>query len=282
MSKKPKVDPHSPFAQLEKLKQAMEDEKKSKGAPPAGKGGGKSVGKDGGTRTGRPGRFDQGGGPRSGDAAGGSLRGSAGSSPGSSASGEGESDGYEFHRLLAGVRPLGERGARRVPASKVADAPGPGPTREEQRAQAEARTRAEEYAVHAQLRALVEGGASRFEVVDDGRHVEGRRVDVPPATLRALRRGLVPIDVRMDLHGLRESAAHEALAAFLRDQRVRGERCALVVHGKGAHSPGGIGVLRGEIAAWLSQGKASEHVAAFATATADDGGEGAVYVLLRR
>jgi DNA-nicking Smr family endonuclease len=55
-----------------------------------------------------------------------------------------------------------------------------------------------------------------------------------------------------------------------------------VIHGKGAHSPQGAGVLRGEIGAWLSQGKASEHVAAFSTATAHDGGEGAVYVLLRR
>jgi DNA-nicking Smr family endonuclease len=41
-------------------------------------------------------------------------------------------------------------------------------------------------------------------------------------------------------------------------------------------------VLRGEISAWLSQGAASEHVAAFATARAADGGEGALYLLLRR
>ena len=56
----------------------------------------------------------------------------------------------------------------------------------------------------------------------------------------------------------------------------------LVIHGKGSHSPGGSGILRGEIAAWLSQGPASEHIAAFATAQNDDGGEGAVYVMLRR
>jgi DNA-nicking Smr family endonuclease len=43
-----------------------------------------------------------------------------------------------------------------------------------------------------------------------------------------------------------------------------------------------MGVLRGEIAAWLSQGGSSEHVDAFATASKPDGGEGAVYVLLRR
>ena len=78
------------------------------------------------------------------------------------------------------------------------------------------------------------------------------------------------------------SDAREAVDAFLRDKRERGERCVLLVHGKGEHSPGGVGVLRGEVAAWLSQGAASQHVAAFATATDADGGEGALYVLLRR
>jgi DNA-nicking Smr family endonuclease len=63
---------------------------------------------------------------------------------------------------------------------------------------------------------------------------------------------------------------------------ARGERCVLVIHGKGEHSPGRQAVLRGEIAAWLSQGTSSQHVAAFATSGASDGGEGAVYVLLRR
>ena len=61
--------------------------------------------------------------------------------------------------------------------------------------------------------------------------------------------------------------------------RTRGERCVLVIHGKGHHSAGS-GVLRGEISAWLSQGRAREHVAAFATAHDEDGGEGAVYVAL--
>jgi DNA-nicking Smr family endonuclease len=56
----------------------------------------------------------------------------------------------------------------------------------------------------------------------------------------------------------------------------------LVIHGKGEHSPQGLSVLRGETAAWLSQGPSSEHVAAFATAREVDGGEGAAYVLLRR
>src|SRR6185312_6693630 len=90
--------------------------------------------------------------------------------------------------------------------------------------------KAEADAVHAQLRCLVEGG-SRFEVEDDGTRVEGRRVDLPMDALRKLRRGLLPIDARVDLHGLgvRESRAH--LEQFLKTTRERGERCVLVIHG---------------------------------------------------
>ncbi|HEU4536686.1 MAG TPA: Smr/MutS family protein, partial [Polyangiaceae bacterium] len=138
-------------------------------------------------------------------------------------------------------------------------------------------------AVRAHLRGLVEGVAGeRFEVSDDGRAIEGHRPEVDRSTLRRLRRGELPVDGRLDLHGLAAGAAREAVEAFVRRGRGRGDRVLLLVHGKGEHSPGGRGVLRGEIAAWLSQGEASRSVAAFATAANEDGGEGALYVLLRR
>jgi DNA-nicking Smr family endonuclease len=121
-----------------------------------------------------------------------------------------------------------------------------------------------------------------FEVADDCRRVEGRRVDLPMDALRRLRRGRLPIDARLDLHGMAVREARVQLELFLRTMRARGERCVLIIHGKGTHSPQGAGVLRGEIAAWLAQSASSEHVAAFATAGEHDGGEGAVYVLLRR
>jgi DNA-nicking Smr family endonuclease len=93
---------------------------------------------------------------------------------------------------------------------------------------------------------------------------------------------LLPVDDRLDLHGMGVAEARAQLELFLRTMCARGERCVLVIHGKGEHSPGRQAVLRGEIAAWLSQGTSSQHVAAFATSGASDGGEGAVYVLLRR
>jgi len=188
-----------------------------------------------------------------------------------------EDDALLFHRLFAGVEPLDRSRGGRLPRQEVA----PSPEAERAARRGREHERAETEAVHERLRALVEGG-SRFEVADDGRRVEGRRDDLPPEALRRLRRGLLPIDARLDLHGLHAEEARARLEAFLGATRGRGERCVLVIHGKGEHSPRGIGILRGEIAAWLSQGGASRHVAAFTTAAEGDGGEGAVYVLLRR
>jgi DNA-nicking Smr family endonuclease len=182
-----------------------------------------------------------------------------------------------LYRMMNGVTPLAGKGTLRLPRSQTSVSPS---NLEARRAEAEAPVRAEEEAVHAHLRQLVEGG--RFEVQDDGRRVEGRRHGVTPDVMRKLRRGNLPIDGRLDLHGETAESAPKVLEQFLRAQRARGERCVLVVHGKGDHSPGRVGILRGEMAAWLSQGAASVHVAAFATAGNDDGGEGAVYVLLVR
>jgi DNA-nicking Smr family endonuclease len=183
-------------------------------------------------------------------------------------------DELTFHRMMSGVKPLAGKNSR-VPLSET--------TRDGDKARpVDLRKKASEEAesVLDHLRRLVDDGV-RFEVTDDGRRVEGRRLDVPPSLVRELRRGLLPIDGRLDLHGLGVEDARARVLEFLRTQRARGERCVLVIHGKGEHSVAG-GVLRGEIAAWLSQGRAREHVAAFATAREDDGGEGAVYVALRR
>jgi DNA-nicking Smr family endonuclease len=190
---------------------------------------------------------------------------------------EPEDEALLLHRLFAGVEPLDRSRGSRLPKQTVERSA----TVERQAKRGREAAQAEADAVHEHLRSLVEG-RTRFEVSDDGRRVEGRRVDLPMDALRRLRRGMLPVDARIDLHGMGVPEAKAQLELFLRTMRARGERCVLVIHGKGEHSPRGQGVLRGEIAAWLSQGSSSEHVAAFVTASPDDGGEGAVYVLMRR
>jgi DNA-nicking Smr family endonuclease len=190
----------------------------------------------------------------------------------------GDEDALLLHRMYAGVTPLDRKHERvsRQTLERAAASAG-----REAAARAASRVTAEADAVREHLRTLIEG-ATRFEVTDDGAHIEGRRVDLAPDVLRKLRRGLLPVDGRLDLHGMDAGEARAALEKFLALMRARGERCVLVIHGKGLHSAGGTAVLRGEIGAWLSQSAASQHVAAFATARGEDGGEGAVYVLLRR
>ena len=186
-------------------------------------------------------------------------------------------DELAFHRMMSGVVPLEGRGSR-VPVAGTARVE-PGKVKAVIDVREKAREEAKAVLDH--LHNLVDD-AVRFEVTDDGKRVEGRRVDVPPSLVRELRRGVLPIDGRLDLHGLGAESARERLLEFLRTQRARGERCILVIHGKGEHSVSPGGVLRGEIAAWLTHGRAREHVPAFATARDEDGGEGAVYVALRR
>jgi DNA-nicking Smr family endonuclease len=190
-----------------------------------------------------------------------------------------EEERLSFHRMMSGVTPIEQTKGRiprsaQVPPSAELVPRGRG-------AAAKAAIEEEDAAVHAHLRALVEG-KERFEVEDDGRRITGWRVDLPKDAVRRLKRGTTPIDARIDLHGMGVADARTAVETFLRTARVAGERCVLVIHGKGEHSPRAQPVLRGEIGAWLSQGAASEHVAAFATADGGDGGEGAVYVLIRR
>ncbi len=174
-------------------------------------------------------------------------------------------DGVTFADLLYGVKPMSTAPKPRavVQSSEAVTTP------------------AEDESVRAHLRALVSGGDARFEISDDGRRIEGRRIDLDVKVVRKLRRGEFQVDVECDLHGLKAFEARAKLEEAVAKAQVRGERVLLAVHGKGQHSAAGA-VLRGEMAAWLSQGAASAQVAAFTTATDDDGGEGALYVLLRR
>jgi DNA-nicking Smr family endonuclease len=105
-----------------------------------------------------------------------------------------------------------------------------------------------------------------------------RREGIGLDVIRKLRRGGWSIQGEIDLHGLRREEAREALAAFLKDAGRRGWRCVRIVHGKGLGSPGKTPVLKGRVHGWLAQ---KNDVLAFVQARADEGGAGAVVVLLR-
>jgi DNA-nicking Smr family endonuclease len=105
-----------------------------------------------------------------------------------------------------------------------------------------------------------------------------RRPGIGIDVARKLRRGHWSIQSEIDLHGLRREDAREALAAFLRESVRQGLRCVRVVHGKGLGSPGKTPVLKGKVHGWLVQ---KDEVLVFVQARADEGGAGAVVVLLK-
>jgi DNA-nicking Smr family endonuclease len=117
--------------------------------------------------------------------------------------------------------------------------------------------------------------ASTLLEVDDA--MSFRRPGVGIDVARKLRRGHWSIQSEIDLHGYRTEDAREALSAFLRDAVRQGLRCVRVVHGKGLGSPGKTPVLKGKVHSWLVQ---KNEVLSFVQARADEGGAGAVVVLL--
>jgi len=101
-----------------------------------------------------------------------------------------------------------------------------------------------------------------------------------PRQQRRLARERDPIDARIDLHGLSRFQAQDALTAFLVTAQARGFRAVLVVTGKG--SRGTPGVIRASLADWIAHPPLRAVVAGVAGAHRRHGGEGAIYVTLRR
>jgi DNA-nicking Smr family endonuclease len=95
-------------------------------------------------------------------------------------------------------------------------------------------------------------------------------------------RGKEAIDARLDLHGLTQSEAHAALLHFLRKASAREARLVLVITGKGSKNLGARGVLKRQVPQWLALPEFRAFVIGFDEATVRHGGEGALYVRLRR
>jgi DNA-nicking Smr family endonuclease len=87
------------------------------------------------------------------------------------------------------------------------------------------------------------------------------------------------LDGRLDLHGMTQDRAKEALAAFVLRGHAEGRRAILVITGKGVL---GEGVLRRRVPQWLAQAPLRVLVAGLSEAHRRHGGAGALYVTLKR
>ena len=97
--------------------------------------------------------------------------------------------------------------------------------------------------------------------------------------LRRLKHGEYRPDSRLDVHGMTAAEAVAAVTRLLDNGRHARQRTVAIVHGRGLHSEGNVAVLKTRVREYLRQHQA---VLAYADAPRDDGGPGAVYVLLRR
>jgi DNA-nicking Smr family endonuclease len=100
-----------------------------------------------------------------------------------------------------------------------------------------------------------------------------------------LARGTLALDARIDLHGRTQSEAHAALLGFLRAAQSDGARFVLVITGKGARARDDWserGVLKRQVPQWLKLPEFRTYVVGFEDAHVGHGGEGALYVRLRR
>lgn len=113
-----------------------------------------------------------------------------------------------------------------------------------------------------------------------------RQIDT--RTEQRLKRGQFKIELKIDLHGKSQIQAYDTLQALIPNAFHQGKRCILVITGKGAHKTDmslleqTTGILKQKTPEWLSSTPLNQYVLRYETARPKDGGQGALYVLLRR
>ncbi len=166
-----------------------------------------------------------------------------------------------FLAAVYGAQPL------RTPNRVCLDGPKPSP-----------RPRQREIDEAAVLGELLFGAVAIDDWLDLGGADSFLRCGVPRSVLRDLRRGRWSIQDHIDLHGLNRQQAHAEVARFVAEARSTGKRCLRIVHGRGHGSPGREAILRQLVKAWLGRHR---DVLAFCHAPPSDGGDGALWVLLK-
>lgn len=112
-----------------------------------------------------------------------------------------------------------------------------------------------------------------------GDTMEFARSGIAPRTMSQLRRGTITPTATLDLHGYQAKPAQLALHEFLHWCATQDQRCVRIIHGKGRGAHDAAPVLKSIVNHWLRE---QAQVLAFCSAPPNDGGTGAVYVLLKR
>ncbi|MFK7889367.1 MAG: Smr/MutS family protein [Granulosicoccus sp.] len=120
---------------------------------------------------------------------------------------------------------------------------------------------------------------SESDMLETGEHLSYTQAGVQRSVLKKLKSGKYSIQSEIDLHGLTVAEAQQELSIFLKEARNRRHLCVRVIHGKGRKQAERAPRLKPAVNQWLQRNKS---VLAFCSARSNDGGTGAVYVLLKR
>lgn len=173
-----------------------------------------------------------------------------------------------FLRAMDGVTPMArekEKTARSWPGHARPSHPPPDDRRE----------------AMAHLQGLLSGSVD-LDITFSDEYIEGSARGLSRKTMKKLKRGELPVQDHIDLHGLTRQQAETTVNDFVYQSFKNGLRCVLIVHGRGLNSPDSFPVLKEGLPTWLGRGKTGKLVLAFSTARPYDGGTGATYVLLRK
>jgi len=120
---------------------------------------------------------------------------------------------------------------------------------------------------------------SEADLLETGEHLSFTQAGVQRSVLRKLKSGKYSIQAEIDLHGLTVNEARVELSGFLKESQENRRLCVRVIHGKGLKNTDRAPRLKPAVNQWLRRNK---QVLAFCSARLNDGGTGAVYVLLKR
>jgi DNA-nicking Smr family endonuclease len=172
-----------------------------------------------------------------------------------------------FLDAMSGVTPMPDGKRRPVHGSGSRTKPSRPPTDESRQVM--------EY-----LQGLVRGSVE-LDIAFSDEYIEGAVQGFSSKLMKKLKRGELPVQDYIDLHGLIKQEAETEVTNFLTESFKNGLRCVLIVHGRGLNSPESLPVLKEGLPQWLNRGRVRKMVLAFATARPYDGGTGATYVFLR-
>lgn len=113
--------------------------------------------------------------------------------------------------------------------------------------------------------------------------------EIDRKTAERLRKGQIPIEARLDLHGMNQGQAYAMLCDFIQNAVARGQRCVLVITGKGKTGSQAAdlfetkpGILKQKLPEWLQEPSVKPLILKHELAKPNHGGDGARYILLRR